>query len=337
MNIFTDMPCEAGPLHRETQERSLRCPSPPRIWIPPPQTDESGLPDIGFVTSDVNRHVDSSFTNTDFIQDINYEELIRRDVGRDWKYEERREAQQVLPFLYLGPDGPARDKNFLTKAGITMCLAVRNTLSARANLLNPKAPRELGIPVVNIDVMGNPQLISEFPKAIAAINEHLNSRYNQFKAKSGTSPSPPGRVLVFCETGNERSAAVAAAYAMAMYSLDVAKAIQLVQSSRFCVALDYHLAHLLRSYDAILMAKRDVYRAVTPVESPPNGSKGNMRFEGLSLQPKKRGFQETRDDDEDMEDAMEAVDSERFANRQPLAPFIDALQVEMDSEMSANI
>jgi serine/threonine/tyrosine-interacting protein len=321
-NMLTDQLTEFG-MHHETQQRSLSVPSPPKIWIPPAPLDETGLPDLSYVQRKRPAEFEASgFPDTDFLQYVSYEGLQRRDAGHNWRYEERREAQEILPFLFLGPDMAARNRDFLVQKGITLCIAVRNSETAKAKLITPRAPGDLGIPIINIDVMDNPQLIAEFSRAVDLINSHLNSRHLQYtRTHPGSDvPSPPGRILIFCETGNERSAAVVAAYIMAVYSVNLEKAVQLVQASRFCVALDYQLAHLLRSYESILQAKRDVYIAVAPsVEE--GGSATPHALENITFSAKKRGLDETRDDD--MEWLGTEMDAARFDRRPSPAPFAD--------------
>src|SRR5690606_10909804 len=44
-----------------------------------------------------------------------------------------------------------------------------------------------------------------------------------------------GRTLLYCETGNDRSAAAAVAYVMQVFEVDTVRAVQYVQSRRFCI------------------------------------------------------------------------------------------------------
>ncbi|MCP6423762.1 hypothetical protein NL463_31080, partial [Klebsiella pneumoniae] len=54
-----------------------------------------------------------------------YTNLISSNVIFDWTYERRREAQMILPYLYLGPMTAAKDEAWMRKEGITMVLGVR--------------------------------------------------------------------------------------------------------------------------------------------------------------------------------------------------------------------
>ena len=252
----------------------------------------------------------------------------------EWKYEQRRMAQQILPFLYLGPVSAAKDRNFLQKEGITMVIAVRNIMSAHARLLGSKAAQELGLETKMVDVAGNQELIAAFPRAIEAINSHLSAMYRQDQvrctqaaATSQADPhSTPGRVLVFCESGNERSATLVAAYIMAMYSTDLVKAIQIVQAQRFAVAFDDSLRNLLSTYEMILMAKRDIVQADNRLLGVPGGVKSTGASTGNDSEASrrsKRTFDETYDDDMETDGGNVDQDHGRFETRDGSAPFQD--------------
>jgi len=124
-----------------------------------------------------------------------------------------------------------------------MLLVVRDTISAAQGLYNGKKAEAAGIKSEFINVTDNQDLIRTFPTAIEKINQHL---IEEFRKQGGLDkirhhvpgkPSTWGKVLVFCESGNERSPAVVAAYLMAAYQIDLIKAIQYVQQHRFCVCI----------------------------------------------------------------------------------------------------
>lgn len=216
-----------------------------------------------------------------------------------------------------------------------MVLAVRNTRSAQAKVLGSKAAEELGIESKAIDVAGNQELIAAFPRAVAVINAHLSTMYQLQQAKAAPPTTPglahsspePGKVLVFCESGNERSATVVTAYIMAMYSTDLIKAVQIVQAQRFAVAFDDPLRNLLSTYEIILKAKRDVVEADSRMAGHEDfgvlgTSKSTM---GRSANTSKRTFDDAYDDDIDMDGGEEYMDHERFERRVGSAPFHDRL------------
>ena len=240
-------------------------------------------------------------------------------------------AQQILPFLYLGPMSAAKDQNYLQREGITMVIAVRNTMSAQAKLLGSKAAQDLGIDTKTIDVAGNQELIAAFPVAIEAINSHLSAMYQQDQSRltqavavgQASLQSTPGKVLVFCESGNERSATLVTAYIMAMYSTDLIKTIQIVQAQRFAVAFDDSLRNLLLTYEMMLKAKRDVVQA----HGRSSGAPGGLSDSGASMEsdPKssKRRFDATYNDEMEVDGENVHLDSGRFEVRDGSAPFQD--------------
>jgi hypothetical protein len=192
-----------------------------------------------------------------------------------------------------------------------MLLVIRNTMSAVARLLSgDRVAAQLGIESGAVDVAGSPELIAAFPRATKMINEHLLKIHNQRVAVGNSNTQ--GKVLVFCESGNERSAAVVAAYLMATYSIDLVSAIQFVQSQRFCVAFDDGLKTLLHSYQDLLDAQ------ATVMESPP----ASTFTANLGAKRAKRGREETLDEDMDL-DLDRADDEERFGGRNQFIPFHD--------------
>ena len=60
--------------------------------------------------------------------------------------------------------------------------------------------------------------------------------------------------LMFCETGNDRSATATCAMVMNSMGWDTVRSIQYVQSKRFSVALDESLKYNLQTYEDICLA-----------------------------------------------------------------------------------
>ena len=241
----------------------------------------------------------------------------------DWIYEYRRKFQPILPFLYLGPFTSAKDVAALTKEGMTMLLVIRDTRSAMCGFLSGKKTAEkLGIQHTAVDVDGNAQLINYgFPKATRIINGHLVMKYKELPQRQSLSDELSktcGKVLVFCESGNERSAAVVAAYIMAMYEVNVITAIQYLQTQRFCIAFDDGLKNLLLNYQQILEARRGVLGAQRS-----SSQTVNQLPTVLSNAVTKRRIDDVDKDDYDMFGMDDPDDVARFENRSAFAPFHD--------------
>ena len=304
----------------------------------------------------------NGFNHSEFLKTVTYGNFKFRDHVMDWRYEERRTGQEILPFIHLGPLSAAKDREYLLRNGITLVMAVRNLSSAYARLLNPRTATNLGLETYSIDVASNQQLIAAFPRAIDAINKHLTERYQKQQLHNRTeqqrnpqqdrhqhqqgqhdpaesspevpSDSPsnhfglPGKVLVFCESGNERSAAFVVAYIMAMYATNLVEALQVVQSQRFCVSLDDGLRFLLKTYEDMLSAKRDVVRSVAGSQRSNEGTENSSAvLPTLMLPPRreKRSIDEAYENDVEMtEDREEGVERGLdTVKRNGVAPFAD--------------
>lgn len=273
-----------------TAEYTQRPPSPPFIHIPAHNTAtdrmELSAPteldgvDIGVLSPEEFTLVTGSGS------------LQRGFVTDQWHYELRRQAQPILDFLFLGPSSVARDVGFLSKNGITMVLGARDARLAavRLNRIEQEVSK-LGIEIKYVDVGTPASLIRSFSDATTIINKHLVSVYRRQQEKMSHSttnaPAPAdtdgsmmdvdgvtsaggprkGKILVFCETGNDRSAAVVAAYIMAVYRVDIIKAAQFVQSSRFCTSFDEETKQMLTTYQELLEARRQIARDVGSMSS----------------------------------------------------------------------
>ena len=318
--------------HVAAQARSYRVPSPPRIFVPPPLLYSKSGSEVNPFSQNGSREAPSDSPVADFLATVNLPQFRLRRHVVDWKYEERRKAQEILPFLYLGPAGAARDRGFLRDAGITMVLGVRDAgLSAmQANLLTPKAPRDLGLETAVIELQSGHNLIPAFKQGIDKINDHLGPRFqswvipmtaSQVAQPEFTVPIP-GKVLVFCETGNERSAALVAAYIMAMYSLDIVKALQIVQSQRFCVSVDDNMRHILQAFQDVLSARRDVGQPQHLLGAMNGAGQGNKGWGNGSRRVSKRSIDDAYEDDE-MRDVGEGSGEYWSEKRAGVAPFAE--------------
>ncbi|KAF5021568.1 hypothetical protein F66182_6397 [Fusarium sp. NRRL 66182] len=290
-----------------------RPPSPPFIHIPPTgQTGGVSVP--GLMPSYEN--VDSSQLTARDVEIITQNATqIATDRAADWAYEQRREAQQVLDFLYLGPNSVVKDHTFLQREGITMVLVARDARMRGVKLMSvEKAAQALGIKVHYVDVEGYENLIGCFPGMISTVNEHLLSVYHsqaQGKSHDGNLVVEPskfrrGKVLFACETGNERSAAIAAAYIMAVFGKGMVTTVQFICIQRFCCCFDEDVKRKLQSWEDILRARSQVAsQAVTPQ----NTVHAKRQIEEVG------GSSEARDGS--------TLDEDRFQGRETFRPFVD--------------
>jgi serine/threonine/tyrosine-interacting protein len=270
---------------------AYRVPTPPRIVVPPPALTNDAHPDIKLGASKCLPMATDAYAN-----------IVSSDPVLEWTYERRREAQMVLPYLYLGPMTVAKDEAWMLREGITMVLGVRQKHDFSFKLMEAALKRvhAVGIQTETVDLANNMDLIQNFPHTTEMINSHLSRRHNS----TGTL----GKVLVFCESGNERSAGVVAAYLMETHQdVDYIKAMQLCQAQRFCVNFDDSMKRLLQGYWDILCAKSSVAAEAMKQSQNPNARS-------------KRGLEREEDEgDDDMQDD----DLERFGGR-TFVPFADA-------------
>lgn len=216
-----------------------------------------------------------------------------------WQYEHRRRAQPILDFLYLGPLAVVRDHAWLQEEGITMIYAVRDGIMVGRRLVSvEKVAADLGLEVCYLDMDSRQELIRSFPSAIQLINAHMLRRHGA------------GKVLVVCETGNERSATLVAAYVMAMYGRDMVGAVQFVGLQRFCTNLDEEAKQLLLSYEQLLTAGRMTASAHVQENGTQRPAVAN----------RKRAIEDMMDEDEDGDASM---DGSRFSDRAAFVPYLE--------------
>ncbi|KAG6366668.1 hypothetical protein INS49_000847 [Diaporthe citri] len=286
-----------------------RPPSPPYIHIPTPLAENNNRP---LTLTPSYASVDPRDLTSDDLKIITGGKVQQAsdNYKNTWKYEDRRKAQPILDFLYLGPLAVVRDHEFLRQQGITMLLAVRDASMSHLRLIAmEKAAAELNLEIENVSMASKTQLIHDFPPTIAKINDHLLRVYrSQLQAVNDagnvaidTSTFRRGKVLVFCETGNERSAVVVAAYLMAIYGTDMVSTVQFISAQRFCATFDEDMKHLLRTFGDILKARRMV------------------SAESQLPAPKKRSIYDTIDEDEFVEDVV--MDCDRYENRSEFMPY----------------
>lgn len=299
-----------------TETPVARPPSPPPIHIPSYVDKDEGvvINPITAVSSNLSPVFDLgqgiSITRNE-MQQITQNQPQIAPRNQPWTYESRRRAQPILSFLYLGPASVARDTAFLREHGITMLLAARDTRQAAARLLAvSKTASELGIAADYVDVSGRAELISTIPLAVGKINSHLLSR------------GGAGKVLVCCETGNERSAALVAAYVMTMYDADLVTALRFIHYRRFCANFDEDLKFLLRSYGDIVAARRMVNGSATLHQHQQENEQRDMSAASEGKKGK-RGISDTSLDEEDAGSGGPESDMQRFYGRH-LTPFVDS-------------
>lgn len=294
-------------------------PSAPRIHVPPPNFSLWSAPnlDVGRVMPNPDPQL-----NVDFLNDtgVNYSAFLRQLPGH-WDYNMRRDAQEVLPFLYLGPLTAAKNRDFLQRAGITMVLGVQpnSPLGAKLTVGAFKVADELGLVKSVIVASDHNDIISILSQATDLINGHLAGMHHGVQMSA--TGSREGKVLVFCETGNDKSAAIVAAYLMQTFTkIDCVRALQICCQRRFCCTFDDNLKHKLNTFWGMVVAKREVTDGSLFSELSLQDGDATHRDSGQRKNRKRtRSYED--DENETVDDSGSADDAERFKGRN-LTPFI---------------
>jgi hypothetical protein len=227
----------------------------------------------------------------------------------------------------------AKNEAQLASNGTTMLLGIAQKQPTAKRLMQSvlQSVEKLDLEHHLIDVADNQELIHAFPVITHLINTHLLRTWNQGQGRLG-------QVLVFCESGNERSACVIAAYLMETHDdVNHIKAMQLCQAQRFCVNFDDGSKRLLQGYWDILCARRAVavgsdmrhmvqLAASNAGHAQRSDSTAMAASSGPTAAPEytaprtKRTLERDDDDDDSME--QDDDDQQRFAGRS-FAPFVD--------------
>ncbi|WAQ85085.1 hypothetical protein PtA15_5A659 [Puccinia triticina] len=189
----------------------------------------------------------------------------------DWKYEMRREAQQILPSIYLGPYQASIDLASLERNGITDICCIFE--SREAHLFKPRFPDRFQYLTLDIRDATDQQLISIFPKAKEFIDTALQRN---------------GRVLIHCGDGLSRSPAIMTAYVMASYNVSSEAAFHFVQSRRFCVSPNMGFLHQLDAYEPICQATHSMAQHCQPSSERPSIRRKRSDIEDADSQTSSR-------------------------------------------------
>ncbi|KAI8918425.1 protein-tyrosine phosphatase-like protein [Powellomyces hirtus] len=138
--------------------------------------------------------------------------------AHDWIYEMRRDMQEILPGLWLGPYHCSKDKEALKVKGITHMLCIRDP--NERNWVKTLYPDEFVYHVIEVTESPLQNLIPYF----AGCREFIDQAF-----ASG------GRVFVHCSSGISRSPCFVVAYIMMSKNWEFQKAYSFVQNRRFCM------------------------------------------------------------------------------------------------------
>ncbi|XP_059178147.1 serine/threonine/tyrosine-interacting protein B-like [Physella acuta] len=188
------------------------------------------------------------------------------DLETEWQYAMRREMQEIIPGLFLGPYGSAlRTKlDSLMAAGITHIICIRQSIEA--NFVRPNFPEHFRYLVLNMADSPTENIIKYFQQTKDFIDDCLNQG---------------GKVLVHGNGGISRSAAVVTAYVMEKLGLTCREALVWVRNKRLCISLNDGFLHQLTEYEHIYRAKS--LSNISEAATQQSGKRKRMEMEGSAF------------------------------------------------------
>lgn len=159
----------------------------------------------------------------------------------EWKYEMRRQCQEILPNVLLGPFLVSKSLETLKELGITHILCIRDVKEAFS--VRARFPQDFTY--LELDVKDNEEqnLIRVYPQARDFILQSL-----------GTG----GKVLVHCNGGISLSPAFVIMFVMEQYQMTSDQAVQLVQNKRYCISPNGGFMSQIKEYEPIYRAQQAI-------------------------------------------------------------------------------
>ncbi|GJE97202.1 phosphatases II [Phanerochaete sordida] len=174
--------------------------------------------------------------------------------GEEWTYEMRRQCQEILPGLLLGPLQASKDLNTLQSLGVTHIVCIRDAKEAFS--VRPRFPEQFKYLVLDVQDSEEQNLIRLFPEA----NQFIEQAILQ-----------GGRVLVHCNGGISLSPSFVVMYVMQRLQITWEDALHMVQNRRYCISPNGGFLTQIKEYESI-------YKASLAVRSfPPQQSNANTR------------------------------------------------------------
>lgn len=161
----------------------------------------------------------------------------------EWEYSMRRDMQEIIPNVFLGPYACARkDKlEYLQSHGITHIVCARERQEAM--FVKANFPLHFRYLVIDLNDGNSSNIIPYFPVVRQFLNDAL---------------AAGGRVLMHGNAGISRSGALLVSFMMERYNLSYAEALRLVQLRRFCVSPNEGFQAQLQEYEPIYKAQSQV-------------------------------------------------------------------------------
>jgi len=159
----------------------------------------------------------------------------------EWRYEMRRECQEILPGLLLGPFTVSKQLDKMLSLAITHVVCIRDAKEAFS--VYPRFPDRFQYMVLDVEDNEEQNLIRLFPGAQTFIHQAI---------------AAGGRVLVHCNGGISLSPAFAIMFVMQHFKLSWEDALQYVQNRRYCISPNGGFLTQLKEWESIYRASQAV-------------------------------------------------------------------------------
>lgn len=160
----------------------------------------------------------------------------------------RRDCQEIIPGLLLGPFQTSKSLPRLQELGITHIVCIRDVKEAFS--VRPRFEGQFEYLVLDVEDNEEQNLIRLFPKAKAFIDNAISNG---------------GRVLVHCNGGISLSPSFVIMYVMERFQLVWDEALQMVQNRRYCISPNNGFITQIKEYESIYRAQKAMQSAPVPV------------------------------------------------------------------------
>ncbi|PCH40162.1 phosphotyrosine protein [Wolfiporia cocos MD-104 SS10] len=217
-------------------------------------------------------------------------ELIQGPGEVEWSYEMRRQCQEILPNLLLGPLQVSKSLETLKSLKVTHIVCIRDAKEAFS--VRPRFPEHFQYMTLDVQDSEEQNLIRLFPNAKNFIDAAILQG---------------GRVLVHCNGGISLSPSFVVMYVMQHLNLAWEDALHLVQNRRYCISPNGGFLTQIKEYESIYKAHNAV--AQFPVQPRTTTRRKREAEEGEDERdesPKRMLVTDDDDGDDDGDDAMES-------------------------------
>ncbi|PVF98458.1 phosphatases II [Serendipita vermifera] len=173
-------------------------------------------------------------------------EIIQGPSDVEWRYEMRRDCQEIISGLLLGPFLVSKNLERLKQLGVTHIVCIRDATEAFS--VKPRFPDQFIYLTLDVKDTEDQNLITLFPKARDFIYQAINQG---------------GQVLVHCNGGISLSPAFVVMFVMEHFQLSCEDALHLVQNRRYCISPNGGFLVQIKEYEAIYRAALVVAHAPT--------------------------------------------------------------------------